>query len=229
MGPGYGLNKRMRLIDVDLADLTLMLGVGSSVTTFLLLVARPTSIRLPSIRLPSWHSLSAKKTLERDVGSWRDFLSIQYCKQERKTLTCADSIAVCDDPTVSLKSDYENLDALLTAIPIDSIPERKRVHPGVRTVFIQNSPTWRFTSLRMIQSAPATRHTSETPGQRSKRLSSPLCTVYILPPQALEHLPQNPNLAIFPQHEQQSVITKMGPDNMTMKKDGEDIPLLSRS
>ena len=227
MGPGYGLNKRMRLIDVDLADLTLMLGVGSNLFAIGSLVARPTSIRLPS-----WHSLSAKKTLEMDVGSWRDFLSIQYCKQERKTLTCADldSVAVCDDPTVSLKSDYENLDALLTAIPIDSIPERKRVHPGLRTVFIQKSPIWRFTSLRVIQSAPATRHTFETPGQRPKRPSSPLCTVYIALPQALEHVPQKANLAIFPQHEQhKGPITKMGPDNMTMKKDGEDVPLLSRS
>jgi hypothetical protein len=36
MGPGYGLNMRMRLIEVDVAgiqDLTLMLGVGSTAVT----------------------------------------------------------------------------------------------------------------------------------------------------------------------------------------------------
>ena len=72
MGPGYGLNKIMRLIDVPvdvvvvagIQDLTLMLGTSSSplLRNFFALgslAARPTSIHFAS-----WRSSSTERTLK---------------------------------------------------------------------------------------------------------------------------------------------------------------------
>ena len=71
MGPGYGLNKRMRLIDVPadvvvvagIQDLTLMLGTSSSLlhNFFALgsLAARSTSIHFAS-----WRSSSTERNLK---------------------------------------------------------------------------------------------------------------------------------------------------------------------
>ena len=70
MGPGYGLNKIMRLIDVPvdvvvvagIQDLTLMLGTSSSPHNFFALgslAARPTPIHFAS-----WRSSSTERTLK---------------------------------------------------------------------------------------------------------------------------------------------------------------------